>query len=216
MLSAWCPHRCKSTNVSRINPAVLVACDVTHVALRAAAGCRQSLMTPATASSVARIAGPRTDGANFAPALSYTVPLEQRALCRCGKRRTIVADQLAPERQLLFETHRHVRRRARRQDHRPVAVCGELRREFSGSLAVEADRFQFRAQHMQAREIVGGGLADGGIEAAFALASAEHVPQADVVGQQPGQALGIGQRIQVFANEGADQFPELVARIYDR
>jgi hypothetical protein len=62
MLSAWCPHRCKSTNVSRINPAVLVAGDLTHVALQAAAGCRQGLMTSATASSVARIAGPRTDG----------------------------------------------------------------------------------------------------------------------------------------------------------
>jgi hypothetical protein len=71
MLSAWCPHRCKSTNVSRINPPVLVACDLTHVALRAAAGCRQGLMTSATASSVARIAGPRTDGPILSAAFAH-------------------------------------------------------------------------------------------------------------------------------------------------
>ena len=69
---------------------------------------------------------------------------------------------------------------------------------------------------MQAREIVGGRLADRRIEAAFALAGGQYVPQAEAVGQQARQALGVGQRIQVFADQGADQFPELVARIYER
>jgi hypothetical protein len=36
------------------------------------------------------------------------------------------------------------------------------------------------------------------------------------VRQQARQAVGIRQRIQVFADQGADQLPELVARIYER
>jgi hypothetical protein len=43
----------------------------------------------------------------------------------------------------------------------------------------------------QTVEIVGGRLADGGIEAAFALAGGQHVPQAEAVDEQARQAFGI-------------------------
>jgi len=36
------------------------------------------------------------------------------------------------------------------------------------------------------------------------------------VRQQARQAFGVGQRVQIFADQGADQLPELVARIYER
>jgi hypothetical protein len=50
--------------------------------------------------------------------------------------------------------------RTRRQHHGTVARLGELRRELARGLAVEADSFQPWAQVAQAREIVGGAVAD--------------------------------------------------------
>jgi hypothetical protein len=112
-----------------------------------------------------------------------------------------LSKQFSPNRQLLFEAHRHVRRRTRWQHHSPVAGAGELQGEFTGGLAIEADRFQHGTERVQALEIVGGRLADRGIEAAFALAGAEYVPQADAVRTQARQALYIWQRRQVFADK---------------
>jgi transposase InsO family protein len=91
-------------------------------------------------------------------------------------------------------------------------VLGELRRELAGRLPIEAHGFQFRTQAVQSLEIVRGRLADGGIEAAFAFTGGQHVPQAEAVRQQARQALGVRQRIQVFADEGADQLLDLFSR----
>jgi hypothetical protein len=69
---------------------------------------------------------------------------------------------------------------------------------------------QFGTQPVQPLEVIGRRFADRGIETAFALACRQHVPQAEAVRQQARQALGVRQRIQVFADQGADQLPELV------
>jgi hypothetical protein len=120
------------------------------------------------------------------------------------------SEERAPVRQLLLETQAHVCRRTRGQHHGAVAMLRELRRKLARSLAIEADRLQFRTQPVQALEIVGGRLADGRIQAAFAFAGGQHVPQAEAVGEQARQTFGVGQRIQVLAEQYAEQFPELV------
>lgn len=122
----------------------------------------------------------------------------------------LVVSQAAPHGQFRFEAHRHVRRRGRRQHHGAVAGLFELRRELARCLAVEADCFQLRAQMAQAVEIVGGRLADGGIEATLALAGGQHVPQAEAVREQARQALVVRESVEVFIDQRADQLPELI------
>lgn len=107
-----------------------------------------------------------------------------------------------------------MRRRGRRQHDRAITGGGELRRELARRLAIEADHFQPRAQLMQPDEIVGGGVADAGVEAAFALAGAEHVPQAEAVRQQARQPFGVRQAGQVLAGQRRQDRPQLVARVF--
>lgn len=103
-----------------------------------------------------------------------------------------------------------MRWRRRRQHHRPIALRGKLRRKLAGRLAVEAHHFQLWAQPVQPLEIVGRRLADGGVQAALALAGAQHIPQADAVRQQARQAQCIWQRYQVFARQRRQDGPQRV------
>lgn len=108
-----------------------------------------------------------------------------------------------------------MRWRSGRQHDRAITGGGELRRELARRLAIEADHyFQPRAQRVQPDEIVGGGVADAGVEAAFALAGAEHVPQAEAVRQQARQPLGIRLAGEILAGQRRQDRPQLVARVF--
>ena len=112
--------------------------------------------------------------------------------------------------QLLRECQRGMRWRSRWQYQRPVTLSRELRGELARGLAVETHRFQQGAERAQVGEVVGGGLADGRIEAACALAGAQHVPQAEAVREQARQAFGVGQRGQRLARQRRQDGPQLV------
>ena len=103
--------------------------------------------------------------------------------------------------QLLRQAKGCIGRRGRRQHERAVTPFSEPRRGFTGALAIEADHFERGTALAQAREIVGRWLADCRIEAADALAGAQHIPQAEAVRQQARQAFGIRQAAQVRAYE---------------
>jgi nucleoid-associated protein YgaU len=85
-------------------------------------------------------------------------------------------------------------------------MLGELRRELARRLPIEPNGLQVGTQAVQPIEVVRGRLADGGIEAAFAFAGGQHVPQAEAVRQQARQALGVRQRTQVFADQAPTSF----------
>jgi len=63
---------------------------------------------------------------------------------------------------------------------------------------------------VQPLEIVRGRVADRGIKVPFALARGQNVPQAEAVREQARETVGVRQRVQVFVDQRADQFPELV------
>jgi hypothetical protein len=63
---------------------------------------------------------------------------------------------------------------------------------------------------MQALEVIGRRITDRRIETAFALARGQSVPKAEAMREMARQAVRIRQRIQLFADQGADHFPELV------
>ena len=92
-------------------------------------------------------------------------------------------------------------RRGRRQHHRAISLCRELRRELARSLAVEADRLQQRTQFAQPREVVRGRLADRRIKPPLALAGAQHIPQPETMDEQARQAFGIRQRSKRLADQ---------------
>lgn len=66
---------------------------------------------------------------------------------------------------------------------------------------------------MQAREIVGSGRTDGGVEAAFAFACTQDIPQAEAVCEQAREAVGVGQAGQIFPGQLRQDGPEQVAQV---
>jgi hypothetical protein len=69
----------------------------------------------------------------------------------------------------------------------------KLRRKLARRLPVEANGFQRGTQPVQPLEVVGRRIADRGIEAAFALARGQYVPQAEAVREEARQAVGVRQ-----------------------
>lgn len=67
----------------------------------------------------------------------------------------------------------------------------------------------------QAHEVIGGRIADAGVEAALALAGAQHIPQSDPMRQQALQAFGVRQAGQFLAGQRGQDRPQLINVLFN-
>jgi general stress protein YciG len=94
-----------------------------------------------------------------------------------------------------------------------IQVSDQSPADCCGGGTVERDRLKVGEAGEKGGERIMPGAAYCLVEAALPICVGDHVPQPDALVGQPFEAVGIVERLQVLADDRADQLPESIARV---